>query len=217
MVAENKNQKKDSNSNIIKIIIGIIVVGIVAIIITMISRTKSNNEGNLEKIAAKKYFENGFISVNELYIKAGNSDIDEVQTMQLSLKRALDSYFASSNERTVKAETILGMIENPYGYRIDLNGMLVSGYTYSPENDTFTVEEEANTRMAVIENTASAKINENDNKKIMVQNIEKTGDNTYKIIANIGFDKNSVNDKAEMIIKIDGEEIVLESAKILDK
>ena len=51
--------------------------------------------------------------------------------------------------------------------------------------------------MAVVESGFSAKLNENDNKKLFVKNIEKTGEDAYKVTADIGLDKNSVDDRNE--------------------
>lgn len=212
-----QNKTKQNKSNIIKVIIGILIVVIITIIIAVVTKHKNSDYSQLEEIAAKKYFENGFISVNELYIKAGKSDVDEVQTMQVSLKKALDEYFATTSETTVSAETILSMMENPYGLRVDFNGLVVSGYRYSPVDETFTKEDGAYRNMAVTEGLIESRIYENDNKKIMVQRIEKTGDNTYKVTADIGADETIVEDKVEMIVKLNGEEIALESVNIFDK
>jgi hypothetical protein len=178
------NKKKEEKS---KIVLGVSIIAIIAIIIIIIVAIVllKNGTSSLESLAAKKYFEESFLDVNQLYMMAGKSDVDEVQYMQFQLKKALDSYFETSSETTVDANVIMGLINNPYNYNVDFNGLLASGYEYSQVDNSFTKVDGAYSDLAVIEDNTNLTVENYNDQTIEVEKIKKTGKDTYKIYANL--------------------------------
>lgn len=223
MIKDNKtNNKKLTKTGATRLIIIAVFVALIITIIVQGIKLKNAKGDELQEIATKKYFESGFVSVSELYMKAGKADVDEVQFMQAALKSALDQWFATNGGETVEGSQIMGMISNPYNFNVDFNGLLVSGYEYSLENDTFRKVDGANSNLGNIEANTNMTISNYDGQKIMVNDIKKTGKNTYKLFANIVRDSGQPGDeanieaKSEINVKIENNEIVLESAEISD-
>lgn len=223
MIKDNKtNNKKLTKTGAMRLIIIAVFVALIITIIVQGIKLKNIKGDELQEIATKKYFERGFVSVSELYMKAGKANVDEVQFMQASLKSALDEWFSTNGGETVQGTQIMGMINNPYNFNIDFNGLLVSGYEYSLENDTFRKVEGANKNLENIEANTNMTMANYDEQKIMVQEIEKIDKNTYKLHANIVTDNGqpdydaNVDAKAEITVKIEDNDIILESAEISD-
>ena len=212
----NKKSKQAKINTKPIILCGIIALVIVIIAIVLIIKSRGTDVSELEEIATKKYFEEGFIDVSELYMQAGASEIDEVQYIQAQTKQALDEYFATTTETTVDADAIKGTIENPYNYTIDFNGIIVSGYEYSQENNTFTKVDGANSNMENIEANVNMITTNYDSQKIVVEKIEKTEDNKYKVYANL-VEENGTGEaiaQAEITVRIENNEIVLDGCTI---
>ena len=215
---EKKESKKVMNNKKARLFLvcGIVLILLVILIIVLVVKSNGKDISELEEIATKKYFEEGFVDVSELYRGAGVSDVDEVQYMQAQTKLALDNYFATSDEDTVDAGIIMNSIDNPYGYTIDFNGITVSGYEYSQENNTFTRVEGANSNLENIEANINMTTANYDGQKISVDKIEKVEDNKYKVYANLveGNEGETVVAKAEMTVSIEDGEITLDECTI---
>lgn len=213
---ESKKKKKVMNKKNIRLIIAGIILILLIVLIVVLVISKEKDISKLEEIATKKYFEEGFIDVNELYMMSGESEIDEVQYIQAQTKRALDDYFENSGENTVDADVISGSINNPYDYTVDFNGILVSGYEYSPEDNTFTKVEGANIELENIEANTNMITENYSSQRISVEKIEKVEKDKYKVYADIveGDNDETVAAKAEMTVRIEDEEIVLDTCNI---
>ena len=140
-----------------------------------------------------------------------------MQVFQSKLKQALDSYFASnSSANEVSTSEAMSLVDARYvPSGVDFHGIIVSDYTYNPENDTFIKTPGANANIAGIE----AEVNSIDysDKKAIVQNIEKTSDDKYKVIFNIVnsmIDNPTPEATGEVILSIKDDEFNIDSCTI---
>ena len=201
---------------IFAVIMVILIVSIIRIAV-YVGNNRNLNFDTFERIAIYSYLEDDLLDVSTLYNLSGNSDYNEMQVFQSKLKQALDSYFASnSSANEVSTSEAMSLVDARYvPSGVDFHGIIVSDYTYNPENDTFIKTPAANANIAGIE----AEVNSIDysDKKAVVQNIEKTSDDKYKVIFNIVnsmIDNPTTEATGEVILSIKDDELNIDSCTI---
>ena len=216
-VKKKKNFKLDYKKLAIFVVIMVILIVSVVLIAMYVSKNHTLNFDTFEKVAIYSYLEDDLLDVATLYNLSGNSDYNEMQVFQSKLKQALDSYFASnSSANEVSTSEAMSLVDSKYiPSGVDFHGIIVSDYTYNPENDTFTRTPGANANIAGIE----AEVNSIDysDKKASVQNIEKTSDDKYKVIFNIVnsmIDNPTPEATGEVILSIKDDELNIDSCTI---
>ncbi len=216
-VKKKKNFKLDYKKLAIFVVIMVILIVSVVLIAMYVSKNHTLNFDTFEKVAIYSYLEDDLLDVATLYNLSGNSDYNEMQVFQSKLKQALDSYFASnSSANEVSTSEAMSLVDSKYiPSGVDFHGIIVSDYTYNPENDTFTRTPGANANIAGIE----AEVNSIDysDKKASVQNIEKTSDDKYKVIFNIVnsmIDNPTPEATGEAILSIKDDELNIDSCTI---
>lgn len=216
-VKKKKNFKLDYKKLAIFIVIMVILIVSVVLIAMYVSKNHTLNFDTFEKVAIYSYLEDDLLDVATLYNLSGNGDYNEMQVFQSKLKQALDSYFASnSSANEVSTSEAMSLVDSKYvPSGVDFHGIIVSDYTYNPENDTFTRTPGANANIAGIE----AEVNSIDysDKKASVQNIEKTSDDKYKVIFNIVnsmIDNPTPEATGEAILSIKDDELNIDSCTI---
>ena len=216
-VKKKKNFKLDYKKLAIFVVIMVILIVSVVLIAMYVSKNHTLNFDTFEKVAIYSYLEDDLLDVATLYNLSGNSDYNEMQVFQSKLKQALDSYFASnSSANEVSTSEAMSLVDARYvPSGVDFHGIIVSDYTYNPENDTFIKTPGANANIAGIE----AEVNSIDysDKKAIVQNIEKTSDDKYKVIFNIVnsmIDNPTPEATGEVILSIKDDELNIDSCTI---
>lgn len=216
-VKKKKNFKFDYKKLAIFIVIMVILIVSVVLIALYVSKNHTLNFNTFEKVAIYNYLEDDLLDVSTLYNLSGNSDYNVMQVFQSKLKQALDSYFASnSSANEVSTSEVMSLVDSKYvPSGVDFHGIIVSDYTYNPENDTFTRTPGANANIAGIE----AEVNSIDysDKKASVQSIEKTSDDKYKVIFNIVnsmIDNPTPEATGEAILSIKDDELNIDSCTI---
>lgn len=216
-VKKKKKFKFDYKKLAIFIVIMLILIVSVVLIALYVSKNRTLNFNTFEKVAIYSYLEDDLLDVSTLYNLSGNSDYNEMQVFQSKLKQALDSYFASnSSANEVSTSEAMSLVDSKYvPSGVDFHGIIVSDYTYNPENDTFTRTPGANANMAGIE----SEVNSFDysDKKASVQSIEKTSDDKYKVIFNIVnsmIDNPTPEATGEAILSIKDDELNIDSCTI---
>ena len=216
-VKKKKNFKLDYKKLAIFVVIMVILIVSVVLIAMYVSKNHTLNFDTFEKVAIYSYLEDDLLDIATLYNLSGNSDYNEMQVFQSKLKQALDSYFASnSSANEVSTSEAMSLVDSKYiPSGVDFHGIIVSDYTYNPENDTFTRTPGANANIAGIE----AEVNSIDysDKKASVQNIEKTSDDKYKVIFNIVnsmIDNPTPEATGEAILSIKDDELNIDSCTI---
>lgn len=212
-------KKKNLNYKRIALVVAIILAIIIIVVISINSKNNKKLEfDKFEEISIYGYLENSVLDVYELYQISGKADYDELQIFQAKLKQELDSYFANSTENSVATNTIVSAIDAKYVPEfVDFHGIIVSGYEYNPEKNTFVKSKNAYSNLSEIEN----EINNIDfsNQKAIVKQIEKTDDDKYKVFFDI-VDDNSIDsiakDSGEAILSISDNTLVIDSCNIND-
>ena len=213
-----KVKKIDPKKVAIFIAIIVIIVVIIGVIIAHSNSSENNNLelGDFERISIYNYLESDVLDISDLYLLSGNSNYDNLQIFQAKLKQTLDSYFSEHSESEVPTSTILELIDSKFvPENLDFHGVLVSNYEFNPENDSFVKSEGANAQMAEIE--AGITNVDYSNRKVSIQNIEKTADNQYKVsfnIVNSMFEEETVEATGEAMLSINDNKINLDSCSI---
>lgn len=212
--------KKEKRRNKIIIIFLIIIVLVVIAGIYIISKRKVDHTlkyDDFEKTAIYGYLEDSVLDIYTIYQLSGKAEFNETQVFQARIKKALDTYFLDKKDTSVPTTTILEMIESKYIPKsVDFHGIIVSGYKFNPNENTFVKSEDSYANMQNIE----TKINDMDyiNKKVCIQNIEREHNNSYKVKFNIlknneikdGFVENS----GEAVLTLNDKSIVIDSCSL---
>lgn len=202
----------------ILIVCGFIVILLIIILFSIFSFKSSNKLklSEFEKKAIYGYFES-YLSLDKLYSLSGNSYFDELQYTQSKIKQALDSYYFANNVPTIPTSEVSSILQEKYGIStnaIDYHGIIVSDYEYIPEDNCFRRVDGANRGMSTIENQVQNIVND---KKISVQNIEKSSNTDYIIYFDIISANNAENlpiESGNVTIKLVNNTFELENCNI---
>ncbi len=217
-VKKKKNFKFDHKKLAIFIIIMVVLIVSIVVIAVYLSKNHTLEFNDFERIAVYNYLEDDLLDVATLYDLAGKSEYNDIEIFQSKLKRALDSYFASNNSANeVSTSEIMSLVDSKYiPSGVDFHGIIVSDYTYNPENDTFEKTPGANSNIAGIE--AGANSIDYSDKKAIVQTIEETSDDKYKVIFNIVdsmvIDNPTTEATGEVILSIKNNDFNIDSCTI---
>ena len=191
------------------IIGGIIVFAIIVlvVIVLVLNSSKTLKLSKFEEIAVYVYLED-YLSPQELYYISGESSLDELQYLQLQVKKAIDSYAQEYQTDTVPVSSITSALsENKLlkDVNVDFHGIVVSNYEYSPEEDAYIRVEGANSGVAFIEGDIANDSNLNVSTKVKeIKELEKNKFTVYFDLVDSSSD--SVSDSGEVVLSINEED-----------
>ena len=191
------------------IIGGIIVFAIIVlvVIVLVLNSSKTLKLSKFEEIAVYVYLED-YLSPQELYYISGESSLDELQYLQLQVKKAIDSYAQEYQTDTVPVSSITSALsENKLlkDVNVDFHGIVVSNYEYSPEEDAYIRVEGANSGVAFIEGDIANDSNLNVSTKVKeIKELEKNKFTVYFDLVDGSSD--SVSDSGEAVLSINNED-----------
>lgn len=201
------------------IIGGIIVFAIIVlvVIVLVLNSSKTLKLSKFEEIAVYGYLED-YLSPQELYYISGESSLDELQYLQLQVKKAIDSYAQEYQTDTVPVSNITSALsENKLlkDVNVDFHGIVVSDYEYSPEEDAYIRVEGANSGVAFIEGDIANDSNLNVTTK--VKEIKELEKNKFTVYFDLVDDLSDyVSDSGEVVLSINEEDssLNIDSCKI---
>ena len=191
------------------IIGGIIVFAIIVLVVIflVLNSSKTLKLSKFEEIAVYGYLED-YLSPQELYYISGESSLDELQYLQLQVKKAIDSYAQEYQTDTVPVSSITSALsENKLlkNVNVDFHGIVVSDYEYSPEEDAYIRVEGANSGVAFIEADIANDSNLNVSTKVKeIKELEKNKFTVYFDLVDGSSD--SVSDSGEAVLSINNED-----------
>ena len=191
------------------IIGGIIVFAIIVLVVIflVLNSSKTLKLSKFEEIAVYGYLED-YLSPQELYYISGESSLDELQYLQLQVKKAIDSYAQEYQTDTVPVSSITSALsENKLlkDVNVDFHGIVVSNYEYSPEEDAYIRVEGANSGVAFIEGDIANDSNLNVTTKVKeIKELEKNKFTVYFDLVDSSSD--SVSDSGEVVLSINEED-----------
>ena len=201
------------------IIIALIILVIVICLIAFLSGKSSEKElyfSNFERVAIYNYFENDFLNVRDLYLKANNSNLNDVEILQVQVQDALDNYFSNNPDSTsISVSEINSILSDYYNIDtslVDFHGLVLSNYEYNPETDEITVNANSNIQA---NNSLYNEFQNYDNQSLEITQITQISDNQYKVYANI-LDNDSVISTAEVTLKLENDAFTIENCSIAD-
>ena len=128
------------------VIIIVIVLIIVILLAIFLSNRKTEKElelSDFEKIAIYNYLENDLLDMQTLYLKANNSNLNDVEMIQVQVQDALDNYFANNpNATSVSTSVIYSILSNNYDIDsslVDFHGIVLSNYEYNPDTNEYVI------------------------------------------------------------------------------
>ena len=191
------------------IIGGIIVFALIVLVVIflVLNSSKTLKLSKFEEIAVYGYLED-YLSPQELYYISGESSLDELQYLQLQVKKAIDSYAQEYQTDTVPVSSITSALsENKLlkNVNVDFHGIVVSDYEYSPEEDAYIRVEGANSGVAFIEADIANDSNLNVSTKVKeIKELEKNKFTVYFDLVDGSSD--SVSDSGEAVLSINNED-----------
>ena len=191
------------------IIGGIIVFAIIVlvVIVLVLNSSKTLKLSKFEEIAVYGYLED-YLSPQELYYISGESSLDELQYLQLQVKKAIDLYAQEYQTDTVPVSSITSALsENKLlkDVNVDFHGIVVSDYEYSPEEDAYIKKEGANSGVSFIEGDIANDSNLNVTTKVKeIKELEKNKFTVYFDLVDSSSD--SVSDSGEVVLSINEED-----------
>ena len=201
------------------IIIVLIILVIAICLIAFLSGKSSEKEldfSDFERVAIYNYFENDFLNVSDLYLKANNSNLNDVEILQVQVQDALDNYFSNNPDSTsISVSEINSILSDDYNIDtslVDFHGLVLSNYEYNPETDEITVNANSNIQA---NNSLYNEFQNYDNQSLEITQITQISDNQYKVYTNI-LDNDSVISTAEVILKLENDAFTIENCSISD-
>ena len=191
------------------IIGGIIVFAIIVlvVIVLVLNSSKTLKLSKFEEIAVYGYLED-YLSPQELYYISGESSLDELQYLQLQVKKAIDSYAQEYQTDTVPVSSITSALSKNKLLKdanVDFHGIVVSDYEYSPEEDAYIRKDGANRGVAFIESDIVNDSNLNVSTKVKeIKELEKNKFTVYFDLVDGSSD--SVSDSGEAVLSINEED-----------
>lgn len=199
------------------IIIALVILVIAICLIVFLSSKSSEKElelSDFERVAIYSYFEDDFLDLRDLYLKANNSNLNDVEILQVQVQTALDNYFSNNPDSTsISVSEINSILSTDYNINtslVDFHGLVLSNYEYNPETDEIVVNANSNVQA----NTSIYNEFQNyDNQSLKVTKITQISDGQYKIYANI-LDGDNVISTAEVTLKLENDAFSIESCSI---
>lgn len=207
--------KKNKLFIIIVLVILVIAIFLIAFLSSK-SGEKELNFSDFERVAIYNYFENDFLSVSDLYLKANTSNLNDVEILQVQVQNALDNYFSNNPDSTsISVSEINSILSADYNIDtslVDFHGLVLSNYEYNPETDEIIVNADSNVQA---NNSLYNEFQNYDNQSLEITKITQLSDNQYKVYANI-LDNNSVISTAEVTLKLENDVFTIENCSITD-
>lgn len=192
------------------VIIIVIVLIIVILLAIFLSNRKTEKElelSDFEKIAIYNYLENDLLDMQTLYLKANNSNLNDVEMIQVQVQDALDNYFANNPSATsVSTSVIYSILSTEYDIDsslVDFHGIVLSNYQYNPETDEIVINNDSNVQPDM---SLNAEFDNLDNQKLDITKITELPDGQYKVYGNI-LDNESIISTAEIVLKLENDTI----------
>ena len=203
------------------IIGGIILLAIILIVVMVLvlNSSKTLKLSKFEEIAVYGYLQD-YLTPEQLYYISGESDLDELQYLQLQVKKAIDSYVDENQTDTVPTSAIQGALaENKLikDANVDFHGIVVSDYEYSPEEDAYIRKEGANRGVSFIESDIVN--NSSSNVTTKVKEIKELEKNKFTVYFDLVDDLSDyVSDSGEVVLSINEEDssLNIDSCKIYE-
>ena len=199
------------------VIIIVIVLIIVILLAIFLSNRKTEKElelSDFEKIAIYNYLENDLLDMQTLYLKANNSNLNDVEMIQVQVQDALDNYFANNpNATSVSTSVIYSILSNNYDIDsslVDFHGIVLSNYEYNPGTNEIVINNNSDVQPDM---SLNAEFDNLDNQKLDITKITELPDGQYKVYGNI-LDNESIISTAEIVLKLENDTIQIGECSI---
>lgn len=199
------------------VIIIVIVLIIVILLAIFLSNRKTEKElelSDFEKIAIYNYLENDLLDMQTLYLKANNSNLNDVEMIQVQVQDALDNYFANNpNATSVSTSVIYSILSNNYDIDsslVDFHGIVLSNYEYNPDTNEIVINNNSDVQPDM---SLNAEFDNLDNQQLDITKITELPDGQYKIYGNI-LDNESIVSTAEIVLKLENDTIQIGECSI---
>ena len=199
------------------VIIIVIVLIIVILLAIFLSNRKTEKElelSDFEKIAIYNYLKNDLLDMQTLYLKANNSNLNDVEMIQVQVQDALDNYFANNpNATSVSTSVIYSILSNNYDIDsslVDFHGIVLSNYEYNPDTNEIVINNNSDVQPDM---SLNAEFDNLDNQKLDITKITELPDGQYKIYGNI-LDNESIVSTAEIVLKLENDTIQIGECSI---
>ena len=199
------------------VIIIVIVLIIVILLAIFLSNRKTEKElelSDFEKIAIYNYLENDLLDMQTLYLKANNSNLNDVEMIQVQVQDALDNYFANNpNATSVSTSVIYSILSNNYDIDsslLDFHGIVLSNYEYNPDTNEIVINNNSDVQPDM---SLNAEFDNLDNQKLDITKITELPDGQYKVYGNI-LDNESIVSTAEIVLKLENDTIQIGECSI---
>ena len=185
------------------ILILVILIIVIFVVIFLLNRQteKELKLSDFEKIAIYNYLENDLLDMKTLYLNANNSDLNDVEMIQVQVQSALDDYFASNPSATsVSTSVIYSILSTDYNIDpslVDFHGIVLYNYEYNPETNEIVINGNSDVQPDIALN---AEFDNLDNQKLDITKITELPDGQYKVYGNI-LDNESIVSTAEILLK----------------
>ena len=199
---------------ILIIVIILIITICLAVFLPSDDTEKELQFSDFEKVAIYDYLENDLLDMQTLYLTANNSELNDVEMIQVQVQNALDNYFSNNPSATsVSVSEIYSILSNEYGIDtslVDFHGLVLSNYEYNPETDEIIVNGNTGIQPDTTLNNEFANL---DNQKLEINKITQISDNQYKVYGNI-LDNDSVISTTEITLKLENDILQIETCSI---
>ena len=199
------------------VIIIVIVLIIVILLAIFLSNRKTEKElelSDFEKIAIYNYLENDLLDMQTLYLKANNSNLNDVEMIQVQVQDALDNYFANNpNATSVSTSVIYSILSNNYDIDsslVDFHGIVLSNYEYNPDTNEIVINNNSDVQPDM---SLNAEFDNLDNQQLDITKITELPDGQYKVYGNI-LDNESIVSTAEIVLKLENDTIQIGECSI---
>lgn len=199
------------------VIIIVIVLIIVILLAIFLSNRKTEKElvlSDFEKIAIYNYLENDLLDMQTIYLKSNNSELNDVEMIQVQVQDALDNYFANNpNATSVSTSVIYSILSNDYDIDsslVDFHGIVLSNYEYNPDTNEIVINNNSDVQPDM---SLNAEFDNLDNQQLDITKITELPDGQYKIYGNI-LDNESIVSTAEIVLKLENDTIQIGECSI---
>lgn len=203
---------------IVFITVALIIIIAICIIIFLSTRIteKELNLSDFEKIAIYNYLENDLLNMQTLYLKANNSDLNEIESLQVQVQDALDNYFSDNpNATSVSVSEINSILSSEYNIDtslVDFHGLVLSNYEYNPETDEIVINADSTIQANDSLYNEFANL---ENQTLKITKITQISDKQYKVYGNI-LENDDVISSAEITLTLENDTLTIEDCSITD-
>lgn len=202
----------------ILITVAIIIIVAICLIISLSTRNTETELtfSDFERTAIYNYLENDLLDMQTLYLKANNSNLNDVEMIQVQVQDALDNYFSNNpNATSISVNEITSILSSEYNMDtslVDFHGLVLSNYEYNPDTDEITISNNSNIQANDSLYNEFANI---ENQTLDITKITQISDHEYKVYGNI-LDNDSVISTTEVTLKLENNTFSIESCSISD-